>query len=306
MSATSSHTSKINGAAAACVLVATTIAAHDPAVAAPCTPEFSADMTESRSLTFDPLNDTPRIDHRLGLRNGQDTECIARLSFRLERFSQNWGPDTFLVVRNAAGEELLRVKPGSPHDDSAKITRTVPPDSTETHDLRIFMETSGEFLQDGKFEALLNIRLWAEDRAIGQPVADHGVRLQFHAQPSVRIALSEQTPDRTVSLGKLMPGASETFGIIVTSTGAYTMTVSSKNDWKLRRTGNLKSSHDAVPYHISVNGEPAPVGQAFTTHNETDHTGTQAHTFEARVGEFDFVRHGTYRDIVTVTVSAQL
>jgi len=277
------------------------------ALAAPnCVPNLADEPAQPREVSFDPLLAQAQFNFTLTLENPQDQACRARLDWRVDGFSGNWPADSALVLRRAGRDELMRVTPRDAPAQSRALTVTVPPGQTEILQLAVTMTSGPAPLASGDYQAAIKARLWPAGRDEGEPAQLQRLTVAYRAEPSIRLTLSESTRDTTISFAELAPGARRTFGVLVSSTDAYTLAVSSQSNWTLRRLTPDADARHAIPYQFTVDGAAANGMTRYRKHYQRPEGGIRAHTFGVRIKNFGFVPYGRYRDIITITASVKI
>lgn len=287
------------------VLVMASRSAVADVAAVPCLPQFADSFATERTLAFDPLRGTPRLAHAIGLINDQAEACPVRVEFRIAEFSANWPEDRALRLRTAEGDTVLSAFRTDQRAASGVVKLTVPPDGRQTLRLVVEFSSGAKPLTSGDYRAGIEVRIWRANQTDSLPATTRRLDIGFRAQPSVRLSLPQFTPSKTISLGELSPGTRERFGVLVTATQAYTLTVSSVNNWVLRRVDAGRTGHDRVPYRFTVDGDAVQPGETYHKDVHILQGGTRVHSFTAEVGQHGFIRYGNYRDVINVIVSVQ-
>jgi len=281
-------------------LVATGVASE------PCAPEFIANSNMAAGDQFDPLRDALSLHDHLTLRNPHARACSGYLTMKLDNVSDNWPSEAELVVRGEDGATLLRANVGTLAAVKTKIRKTLPPETSESLPISFSMTHSGPLLRSGVYRAAINVSLWANQPHQGMPIDEQSFKVSFAIEPSVRIALPAAAANASVPLGALSPGLSKSFSLLVTSTNPYSVTVTSQNGWILRRINGTDTLEEQVPYHFAIDGAQAIDTPTLTAEYGRAPAGTRPHNFKIVTGQFEFIHHGQYRDVLTVTVSARL
>jgi len=273
--------------------------------AEPCAPVFEGEAGVTKKARFDPISDTPRLYNILKLRNPESRGCSARLTFSVRSFSHNWPKTAALVIRDQSGRSLLEERPGEGGSERDNVRLTLSPDVAESWPMTFDLENSGPLLRPGQYAAELEISLWPSGQGQGTAFDHQDLTLRFEIESSVRLAIAESAPGTTVSLGELQPGKRQGLALLVTSNAPYSFSVSSQNDWTLRRLGGTGRLDERVPYRLTLDGFEAGSDPDFAKDYERVAEGTRAHNLEITTGAFEYIRHGRYEDIITLLVGAR-
>jgi hypothetical protein len=92
---------------------------------------------------------------------------------------------------------------------------------------------------------------------------------------------------------------------LVTSNGPYSLSVHSQNGWTLRRLEGTGRPDERLSYRFLLDGDEAHSDPNFAREYERAPKGTRAHHFEVVTGPFEYLRHGRYQDLISVTVAAR-
>lgn len=178
------------------------------------------------------------------------------------------------------------------------------PQASETLTYRLAL-TADDVRTDGTFTQDISVE--AQD---AQAVAFGGMRLLVGVRvvPSARIGLAgayQMSDGRAlVDLGELRPGlAAVPLNLHVSSTGRYTVSVSSANAGRLRLGDTLWY----VPYTMAMGGDTMNLAGDSKSSAGAQGTGNLRGTIpiEFFIGNTDRLRAGTYRDTVTLSVTAK-
>lgn len=276
-----------------------------PAHAGSCAGDLSMEMAPKVEREFDPIHDALQLQQTITLRNTTSRSCSAQVSFRVRDFSSNWPIEADLIIRDAAGRLLLRTKPGDSLMQGDPVPLSLPPSETAALQLDIKLEHAGTLLRSGSYQAAIDVMPSPAKPVASDPSSIRSFSASFEIQPSVRIALSQDTLGTTISLGQLRPGRRQSFGVLVTATDTYSLSVRSRNQWRLERINGSQAPDERVPYHFIVDGERASEATAFQTMHARLPQGTRGHSFEVVTGDFGVLRHGKYQDVITVTIAAR-
>jgi len=273
--------------------------------AGPCAGELALEIPSKVEREFDPIRDALQLHQTITLRNTLERTCSAQVSVRVRDFSSNWPIEADLIIRDAAGRLLLRANPSDSIRRGDPFPLTLPPSETAALQLNIKLEHAGTLLRSGSYQAAIEVMPSPAKPVASDPSLIRSFSASFEIQPSVRIALSQDTLGTTISLGQLRPGQRQSFGVLVTATDAYSLSVRSHNQWRLERINGSQAPDERVPYHFIVDGERASEATAFQAMHARLPQGTRGHSFEVVTGDFGVVRHGKYQDVITVTIAAR-
>jgi len=273
--------------------------------ASPCAGDLDVVSPTDIERPFDPIHETLRLQHTITLRNALSQPCSAQVILRATGFSANWPDEASLVIRDAAGRLLLRTKPGDAPQFGKPRPLTVPPGDQAALPLDIRLENTGALLRAGTYRSAIEFIPAPAGPVSADPDSVHSFTAGFEIRSSVRIALSQDTAGTTIALGELHPGLRKRFGVLVTATDAYSLSVRSQNHWRLERLNGSQSPDERVPYQFMVDGQSASGDAPFQTMHARMPQGTRGHAFEVITGEFGVLRHGKYQDVITVTIAAR-
>jgi len=286
-------------------VLAATVSLGPSAHAGPCAKDLDVVSPPDIERPFDPIHETLQLQQTITLGNKMSRPCRAQVVLRAAGFSANWPDEASLVVRDAAGRLLLHTKPGDTLEFGDPRPLTVAPAEKVALPLDIRLENTGALLRAGTYQAAIELIPSPTGPVSADPDAVHRFIAGFEIRSSVRIALSQDTAGTTIALGELHPGRRERFGVLVTATDAYSLSVRSQNHWRLERLNGSNYPDEQVPYQFIVDGQSASGKTAFQAIHERIPQGTRGHAFEVITGDFDVLRHGKYRDVITVTIAAR-
>jgi len=276
-----------------------------PAHGAPCAKDLDVAVPPDIERPFDPIHESLRLRQTITLSNALSRPCRAQVILRAVAFSANWPDEASLIIRDAAGRLLLRATPGDPPEFGEPRPLSVPPADDTTLALDIRLENPGALLRAGTYQAAIELIPSPAGPVSADPDSVHRFTAGFEIRSSVRIALSQDTPRTRIALGELHPGLRKRFGVLVTATNAYSLSVRSQNDWHLERLNGSQATDERAPYQFLVDGQTASGDSGFETIHARIPQGTRGHAFEVITGEFGVLRHGKYQDVITVTIAAR-
>jgi hypothetical protein len=242
--------------------------------------------------------------HGTTVRNPEARGCSARLSFSVRWFSNNWPETAALVIRDQGGKLLLRDDPGEGEAETTDMRLALPPGTAATRSLALALDARGVLLRPGEYGAEIEVSLWPRSPAKRAPLARQTFKVRFEIEATVRLSLPASAPGTTLSLGALRPGQRADLAVLVTSNAPYSLNVHSKNGWTLRRLEGSGRRDERASYRFFLDGDDAANDRGFAREYQRAQEGTRAHHFEVLTGQFEYLRHGRYQDIITVTMTA--
>ncbi len=106
-----------------------------------------------------------------------------------------------------------------------------------------------------------------------------------------------------LDFGNLQPRASRDFNLYVRGNAPYQVEIASENRGVLR-LDDFATDHNTIPYSLSIDGSNRSLSQPVFLSYGTALSGARDHRGRITIGDFDTVLRGTYRDVLTISVTA--
>lgn len=285
-------------------------AAPSPRPANDCTISVRPDQTTWTISGYDPFGSGAAEGvFAVHFTNSGSTACsfnpVFELSsppFGLARGNNNGHRIDYTLVDLTSGVDVTPT-PSRPRPDTRFDQITLDPNETESRLFRFAIDT-GSITRDGTFSQ--DVMVGAQDGRF-TAVGSAPVVLLFNVQPSARMSLAGSYSRRdgraVVDIGELRPGrAPVVLQLNVSSTSAYDLTVSSRNQGRLR----LASSDWTIPYSLAIGGHPIDLsGTAILPMPDRAGFRIDRLPIDIIVGGVESRRAGTYSDVISISVAAR-